>query len=123
MENPTMVTEPSSYDLVNKRVTRRKVCFGMHAEYYDILNDRRLLATLGLSHSTPVHLSVYVKSVLGWKRCTHKDITSQGTTRLVTLLHLKACRNTSAPSVLFVLYHKDSSICRIALTASSVDTT
>jgi hypothetical protein len=52
MANPTMVMEPLSYDLVNRKVTRRKVCFGMRAEYYDILSDGRLL------HSTEVKQSV-----------------------------------------------------------------
>jgi hypothetical protein len=41
MANPTTEMEPSYYDLVNRRVTRRKMFLGMLAEYYDTPNDYR----------------------------------------------------------------------------------
>jgi hypothetical protein len=43
MANPTMGMEPSYYGPVNRRVTRRRMCLGMHAEYYDTASDYRYL--------------------------------------------------------------------------------
>jgi hypothetical protein len=62
MANPTMATEPSSYDPANRRVTKKRMYSEMRAEYYDVPSDCRLFVTFG-----EVIVLLYISVFLGCK--------------------------------------------------------
>jgi hypothetical protein len=55
--NLTTATERSSSDPVNKKVTKRRTCSEMRAEYYDVPSDCRMFVTVIETRSAPVHFS------------------------------------------------------------------
>ena len=57
MANLTTATERSSSDPANKKVTKRRMCSEMRAEYYDVPSDCRMFVTITETRSALVHFS------------------------------------------------------------------